>query len=154
MALREVGANVCATVAPYNAGVAGSNPSPPRRKGGRPPRPSNQVELDPEVVKALERQRQAFRAKFGRDPGPTDPVFFDPNADEPTPIDPERFERDMIEVMSRAGIDPALMYATNKTGLKVTEMNQYLLSDEDLAEWQEATEEYHELEERLGAGEE
>ncbi len=125
-----------------------------QQKGGRAPRPSNQVELEPEVVKALERQRQAFRAKFGHDPGPSDPVFLDPNADEPRPLDPEKFERDMIEIMGKAGVDPALMYATNKTGLIVTEMNQHLLSDEDLAEWQEAIEEYHELEGRLGAGEE
>lgn len=125
-----------------------------QQKGGGPSRPSNQVELDPEVAKALGRQRQAFRAKFGRDPGPSDPVFFDPNADESRPIDPEEFERDMIEVMGKAGVDPALMYATNKTGLIVTETNQHLLSDEDLAEWQEAIEEYYELEGRLGAGEE
>jgi hypothetical protein len=28
--------------------------------------------------------------KFGRDPGPNDPVFFDPDKDVPTPIDMER----------------------------------------------------------------
>ena len=32
-------------------------------------------------------------------------------------------------------------------------MNQHLLSDGDLAEWQKEIEEYHELEGRLGAGE-
>jgi hypothetical protein len=34
----------------------------------------------------LEAQRQRFRAKFGRDPWPHDPVFFDPNAIEPVPM--------------------------------------------------------------------
>jgi hypothetical protein len=27
--------------------------------------------------------REAFRVKFGREPGPDDPVFFDPEADDP-----------------------------------------------------------------------
>jgi hypothetical protein len=34
----------------------------------------------------LRAQLEAFRKKFGRDPGPGDPVFFDPNI-VPTPID-------------------------------------------------------------------
>ena len=34
----------------------------------------------------IEAQLQRFREKFGRDPGPSDPVFFDPDAAEPVPI--------------------------------------------------------------------
>lgn len=59
----------------------------------------------------------------------------------------------LVQADSVQGVDPALMYATNKTGLIVTEMNQHLLSDEDLAEWKDAIEEYYELEGHLGAGE-
>lgn len=36
----------------------------------------------------MERQARRFREKFGRDPGPKDPIFFDPDADEPRPRDP------------------------------------------------------------------
>jgi hypothetical protein len=28
----------------------------------------------------MERQAERFRNKFGRDPGPEDPIFFDPDA--------------------------------------------------------------------------
>lgn len=81
-------------------------------------------DLPPEqmIPYILEHQREDFRKKFGRDPGPGDPIFFDPDADEPRPIDPEKLERDMIEIMARAGVDPVFMYAANKTGLIVTEM--------------------------------
>jgi hypothetical protein len=39
--------------------------------------------MTPEVYAALKEQREAFRKKFGRDPGPGDPVIFDPLADKP-----------------------------------------------------------------------
>ncbi|MFI2747265.1 hypothetical protein ACH5BA_13310 [Kitasatospora sp. NPDC018623] len=34
---------------------------------------------------AVQRQLARFREKFGREPGPDDPLFFDPDADEPRP---------------------------------------------------------------------
>jgi len=42
--------------------------------------------MKPRVKDLTKRQLNAFREKFGRDPGPNDPVFFDSNEDEPTPI--------------------------------------------------------------------
>jgi hypothetical protein len=41
----------------------------------------------PRVYEALLDQRKAFIDKFGREPGPGDPVIFDPDKDVPTPID-------------------------------------------------------------------
>jgi hypothetical protein len=35
--------------------------------------------MTPRVHAALMEQRQAFIDKFGREPGPGDPVFFDPD---------------------------------------------------------------------------
>ena len=35
----------------------------------------------------FERARAQFIAKFGREPGPGDPVFFDPDKDVPTPLE-------------------------------------------------------------------
>jgi hypothetical protein len=51
-----------------------------RRKKGETSTPGA-VPMPPEVHDMLLRQREAFRKKFGRDPGPSDPFFFDPNAD-------------------------------------------------------------------------
>jgi hypothetical protein len=45
---------------------------------------------------AFEEQRKRFIAKFGREPGTNDPVFFNPDADAPEPMTPEQqqaFER-------------------------------------------------------------
>jgi hypothetical protein len=94
---------------------------------------------------ALEGQREAFRRKFGRDPGPEEPLFFDENADEPRFMGPEgqaEVEAGLVAAMTEAGIDPAYIYAYSKTGMIVTEANQGQWSEEDLAEWRAAFEEY------------
>jgi len=49
---------------------------------------SRKVFLSPDQVELLEHQRDTFREKFGRDPGSGDPLFFDPDADEPRPLPP------------------------------------------------------------------
>ena len=47
--------------------------------------------------------------------------------------------------MKKAGIDPAIIYAYEKTGgLLVTEQNQHLISDKDLSAWHAAIREYEE----------
>jgi hypothetical protein len=61
----------------------------------------------PRVYEALLDQRKAFIDKFGREPGPGDPVIFDPDKDVPTPIDAERLEADLEKAIRDAGIDPA-----------------------------------------------
>jgi len=40
----------------------------------------------------------------------------------------------MLEAMKQAGLDPAIIYAFEKTGLIVTESNEHLVSKEDRAE--------------------
>jgi integrase len=106
------------------------------------------VPLSPELVEVIERQRERFRAKFGRDPKPGDPLFFDPHADTPqfmSPATQREINEKMVEAMRAAGIPPDLIYAAERTGLLVSEDNRHLLSKEDLAEWQAAIEEYHRL---------
>src|SRR3954471_10863057 len=94
------------------------------------------VPLSDDMGDILEQQRQRFIQKYGREPGPNDPVFFDM-----PPV--EQIEFQTVQAMKKAGIDPAIIYAYEKTGgLLVTEQNQHLISDKDLAEWQAAIEEY------------
>jgi hypothetical protein len=83
----------------------------------------------------LEHQRQQFVAEFGREPGPEDRVFFDA-----PPL--EHVEHAIVQAMKEAGLDPALIYAFEKTGRVVSAENQHLLSDADLAEWEAAVMEY------------
>ncbi len=51
------------------------------------------VRLSPEARQAIERQLDAFREKFGRDPNDDDPIFFDPDADDPVPLSDEKIRR-------------------------------------------------------------
>jgi len=48
------------------------------------------VHMEDGGVAILKKQKEAFIEKFGREPGPSDPVFFDPACDTPTPITEER----------------------------------------------------------------
>jgi hypothetical protein len=60
-------------------------------------------------------------------------------------ISPAGLDEMMGQILSaggQSGIRPELIYAMRKTGRIVTESNQYLLTDEDLQEWQDAIEEY------------
>jgi hypothetical protein len=91
--------------------------------------------LSEEMKTILEEQRQKFSEKYGREPGPDDPVFFDM-----PPL--EHVEHEMVQAMKAAGLDPAYIYAYEKTGLLVTEQNQHLIPEKDLDEWDAAIREY------------
>lgn len=93
------------------------------------------VPVSDELAEVIEQQHQRFVEEFGREPGPEDNLFFNlPHQ--------EVIEHVMVEGMKEAGIDPAIIYAFEKTGLMVTEANEHLISDVDLNEWDEAITEY------------
>jgi hypothetical protein len=94
------------------------------------------VPVSDELAEIIEEQHQKFAKEFGREPGPGDHLFFNM-----PPL--EHVEHFMLEGMKQAGLDPAFIYAFEKTGLLVTEANRHLISDKDLAEWNAALEEYY-----------
>ena len=73
--------------------------------------------------------------KHGWEPDPDDNLFFDM-----PPL--EHAEPFMVEAMKQAGLDPAVIYAFEKTGLLVTEANQHLITDVDRAKWEAAVLKY------------
>ena len=101
------------------------------------------IRLSPEARQAIERQLDAFRKKFGRDPNDDDPILFDPDAADPVPLSDEKYERMMIEAMVEVGISQAMIFAFKRTGRIVTERNQHLVTAEELREWNDAVDEYH-----------
>jgi len=63
----------------------------------------------------LKAQQQRFREKFGREPGPSDPVFFDPDAPNPVPMSAVKVQAE-LEAMRKAGTPPQIAYAYKRTG--------------------------------------
>ena len=93
---------------------------------------------------SVEAQLAAFRARFGREPEPDDPLFFDPDApgDTPRPLPVAGFEAAVVDAMVASGVSPSIVYAYQQTGMVVTEDNWSLLSAEELAEWDAALARY------------
>jgi hypothetical protein len=99
--------------------------------------------MHPEVEKAMREQFAAFVEKFGREPGPNDPVFFDPDAETPQPFPREKYHAGMLEILRAMGASPAIVYAFEKTGRIVTSEGMKYMTDAELAEWEAAIDEYH-----------
>jgi hypothetical protein len=106
--------------------------------------------VDPEagVRRVLRAQLRDFRKKFGRDPLPGEPVFFDPDKDVPTEMTEERLREDMLEMLADG--PPQVAYAYAKTGLLLIDGPEACYPPEDVAEWKAAIDEYFRLEEEGG----
>jgi integrase len=103
------------------------------------------IKLNDQTIDALKQQMAAFEKKFGRPPGPNDPIFFDPDKPTPTFMTEEKVQNitDMIaNTMTAAGMDPAMVYAFRKTGFIATRENWHLFSGPEKKEWQEAVHEW------------
>jgi len=85
----------------------------------------------------LKQYEKRFVKTFGRKPRGDDPLMFEG-------ISSKEMDQKMIDVMVKAGIDPAKIYAFAKTGLLPTEQNLSLIPDIDLREWEAAIDEYEE----------
>ena len=93
------------------------------------------IPMTEEVNEVLQQLRQAFIDEHGREPEPGELLFPDmPHL--------EHLEAMMVQDMKAAGIDPAFIYAFEKTGLLVSEENRHLIPDKDLAAWHTAVEDY------------
>ena len=116
---------------------------------GRPvePQPTKDpnVKQRPELAEIMRRQRERFVKKFGREPGPKDPVFFDPSAKKPSPMNLEVAKQRILEAMRKAAIHPSLIHAFQKTGRLVSRENSRYLSKADLKAWQDAINEWYAL---------
>lgn len=118
-------------------------------KSGSPEAVNENIRTEEErrmLDEAISEQLEAFRAKFGRDPLPHEPVFFDPDKDVPTALELEDTDGQILEAMRLAGIAPQFIYAYHKTGLILTEDDRATYPEEILREYQAAIEEFFELE--------
>jgi hypothetical protein len=99
----------------------------------------------------LREQKKAFRKKFGRDPRPDEPVFFDPTSDVPIAVSERGLACSTGDLLRRAEAPPHVVYIYKKTGRVVTPLNFDLIPPEGLAEVRAALEEYRALEQQAQA---
>ena len=101
-------------------------------------------EFDPSdiPIEVLEMQRKLFREKFGRDPGPGDPIFFDPDADEPIQIDEGKAASRMLKSLQAAGAPGHIIYAYKRTGRILVESMRDNYPDHIVKEYNAAIAEY------------
>ena len=112
------------------------------------PRQYRRVRMNQQMIDIFDEQKERFRRKFGRDPGPKDPVFFNEDTDEPQPMslqEMEELEQEILDFLGAINVPPEFLHAFKVTGRLVTEMNLHLLSDEEIQEWTDAVEEYQRL---------
>ena len=123
-----------------------------RKRSHQGGEPEKIIPINHETAEIIAQQKKLFREQFGREPGPDDPLFFDPGVAAPQFLSDESTD-EIWKTLSQAGdsrIDPAIVYAMNKTGRMVTETNVHFLTDTELQEWNDAVDEYHQ---KVEAGE-
>ncbi len=97
-----------------------------------------EFELDAETAELINQQQQGFRERFGRDPGPDDPLLFDPDLDEPTPMSEAKVTAAVRAAITAAGLDPAYADAFERLGYLVTEDTRHLFTAHQVEAWDAA----------------
>jgi hypothetical protein len=114
-------------------------------KRKRPREKTRSIPLSPELAEGVKRQLRAFKEKVGREPGPDDPILFDPTSDTPRPIIDEVLDQHILEALHKAQVRPPIIYAYQKTGRLVTQRNSKQLTKAELKEWNDAFDEWYRL---------
>ena len=59
------------------------------------------------IEEIMNKQLNSFAEKYGREPGPEDPIFFDLDDQIPISYSKENLRERLIQVAIKSGIDPA-----------------------------------------------
>lgn len=102
------------------------------------------VTMTDELAEAVRHQIVLFEERFGRPPGPDDPLLFDPDQDEPAPLDPDKFLAEVERASARAGM-PEVGAAVRELGYIVSEQNRHHFSVAELDAWDEAIDRHRKL---------
>jgi hypothetical protein len=100
------------------------------------------VRLDPDAGVMLAEQARAFEARFGRPPGPHDPLFFDPHADTPQPMPVAGIEAATTAMLHAAGVCGAWIYAYQHTDGLLPRPDGGFTTDADARDWHAAADRY------------
>jgi tetratricopeptide (TPR) repeat protein len=100
------------------------------------------LHLDEPGVSAMRLLQRQFQEKFGRPPGPDDPLFFDPDADEPQPIALAGPSDPMFAMLKAATICPAWLYAYQHTNGLLPRFDGGFANERDRSEWCDVVSDY------------
>ncbi len=100
------------------------------------------VRLGPDAGAMIQQQSRAFEARFGRPPGPHDPLFFDPDADTPQPMPLAGIESATTAMLHAAGVCRAWIYAYQHTDGLLPRPDGAFNTDADARDWQAALDRY------------
>ena len=98
--------------------------------------------LSKDAAAALRVQRERFIEQFGRPPAPDEPLFFDPDSDEPTTISPVELERASVAQLEALDVSAAWIYATQHTDGLLPMLDGSFRNDDDRRQWNEAISRY------------
>ncbi|WP_109698964.1 SEC-C domain-containing protein [Chitinophaga deserti] len=99
-----------------------------------------EIKLHPEAMKIIKKNEQEFKTLFGRAPESDEPVFINQLL-----ISEEDYMEGVSEIFKELGLPEEHLYAHQKTGLIVTEMNRHLISKVDILKYEEAIKEYRDI---------
>ena len=101
-------------------------------------RDSKTIRVGPDGKAALDAQVRAFERKFGRPPEPDEPIFFDPDADQPQPMPLVGLEQAGTDMLEAAGICDAWIYAYQHADGLLPRPDGGFNSDKDRRDWDTA----------------
>ncbi|MGH3165103.1 MAG: hypothetical protein ACRDN0_04300 [Trebonia sp.] len=100
------------------------------------------VRMGEESAAVIQAQLRKFEEKFGRPPGPDDPIFFDPDAVEPRSMSLAGVRDATVSMLEAAGTCPAWTYAHERTNGLLPLFDGSFATGKDRSEWEAAIGEY------------
>ena len=94
-----------------------------------------QVPVPDDAAADLDTLRGLFRARFGREPLPGDPLIFDPAQDMPTALGREAVQEATAHLLSQWNAHPAFQAAHAQLGFVLTTVNLPFADAGDVVRW-------------------
>ncbi len=89
-----------------------------RKRSHQGGEPEKIIPINHETAEIIAQQKKLFREQFGREPGPDDPLFFDPGvaalqflSDEST----DEMWKSLLQAAGDSGIDPAIVVSSENS---------------------------------------
>ena len=108
-------------------------------------REQREIERQEEYGELIDTQLERFKEKFGREPGPEEPLFFDPDHPTPRPFNVKKIKAVLLAWMKESKFPPEFIQAFDRTGRMLSEDNEHLWTEEERADWDSAIDDYFRL---------